>query len=326
MLVDSYERQITYLRVSVTDLCNLRCVYCMPAEGVVKQPHAAMMRHEETAQVIRVAAENGVRAVRLTGGEPLVRRSLSTLVEMIAAIPQIEDISLTTNALLLEKMAASLAAAGVRRLNISLDTLQPEKFTQITRGGELAQVWRGIEAAEASGMQPIKINVVVMKGVNDDEIPDLARLSLTHPWTIRFIEVMPVKYQSAEGVISTAGTYLPVQAIKKILEPLGLEPATTTIGHGPAREYRLAGALGRVGFISPLGEHFCASCNRLRLTADGHLRPCLLSDVEIPILEPLRRGEPILPYLQQAAAFKPAGHELALNHQPNGRWMRQIGG
>lgn len=326
MLIDSYGRRITYLRVSVTDLCNLRCVYCMPAEGVVKQSHATIMKHEEVAQIIRVAAENGVHAVRLTGGEPLVRKGLPDLVEMIAAIPQIKDLSLTTNAMLLEKMAKPLAAAGLQRLNISLDTLQPGKFTQITRGGDLDQVWRGIEAAEAAGLGPIKINVVAMKGINDDEIPALARLSLTHPWAVRFIEVMPIKNQCSGATISIAGAYLSVQEMKRVLQPLGLESIPAVVGNGPARSYRLAGALGQIGFISPLGEHFCASCNRLRLTADGNIRPCLLSDVEIPVLEPLRRGEPVLPYLQKAAAFKPSNHELALNHQPNGRWMGQIGG
>jgi len=300
----------------------------MPAEGVAKQSHAAIMRYEEMAQVIQVAAENGVRAVRLTGGEPLVRRDLPALVKMIASIPQIEDISLTTNAILLEKMAGPLAAAGLRRVNISLDTLQPEKFAQITRGGSLEQVWRGIQAAEDNGLQPIKINAVAMKGINDDEIPDLARLSLTHPWIIRFIELMPIRYQSSPetGTMSANGAYLPVQEIKKMLQPLGLEPAATPVGSGPARDYRLPGAIGQVGFISPLGEHFCASCNRMRLTADGYLRPCLLSNVEIPILNALRQGESILPYLKQAVEFKPAAHELAVNHLPDNRWMCEIGG
>lgn len=327
-LKDRWGRQITYLRVSVTDRCNMRCVYCMPSEGVAWQPHETILRYEEIAQVVRVAAEHGVRQVRLTGGEPLVRKDLPDLVRMIAATPGIEDVSLTTNAILLERMAEPLAKAGLRRVNISLDTLQPEKFARITRGGSFAQVWRGIEAAEANGLNPIKINAVAMRGVNDDEILDLARLSLTRAWNIRFIELMPVKNQAPWGpdFPKPEDIYLSVQEILALLEPLKLQSEDSKVGCGPAKEYRAEGAPGKIGFITPLGEMFCDQCNRLRLTADGHLKPCLLSDGEIDLLPALRAGEPIFPYMQQAVELKPQGHELLEKHLPAGRCMQQVGG
>ena len=199
MLLDRYGRQITYLRVSVTDRCNMRCVYCMPPEGIQLQSHAAVMRYEEIAEVVRAAASQGIREVRLTGGEPLVRLDLAELVRLIAEIPGIEDISLTTTGLLLGKYARSLADAGLRRVNVSLDTLRPDRFTRITRGADLSQVWQGLTAAEAAGLKPIKLNVVVMRGVNSDELIDLAQLTLEHDWHVRFIELMPVQNQSAWG-------------------------------------------------------------------------------------------------------------------------------
>lgn len=328
MLVDRLGREITYLRVSVTDLCNLRCVYCMPPEGVKKLSHNAILRYEEIAEVVRVAAQHGVRKVRLTGGEPLVRSDLPELVHILASIPGIEDISLTTNGLLLEKMAPALQAAGLKRINVSLDTLQPEKFARITRGGSLETTWRGIEAAERVGMRPVKINVVAMRGVNDDELPDLARLTITRGWDVRFIELMPVSNQApwGEGFPDPAKAYLPVPEIKTILAPLGLEAIEENSSEGPAREFRVRGGTGRIGFITPVSEHFCLACNRMRMTADGHFRPCLLHDGEIEFLSGLRKGEPVIDYLRQAVEAKPEGHELAGQHLPAGRSMRQIGG
>jgi GTP 3',8-cyclase len=300
----------------------------MPAEGVVLQAHEAMISYEEIARVVRTAAENGVREIRLTGGEPLVRRDLAQLVQMICDTPGIEDISLTTNGLLLEKMAADLARAGLRRINVSLDTLDAAKFERITRGGSLNAVWRGITTAEALGMSPIKINVVAMRGVNDDELVDMARLSLVHPWVVRFIELMPIENQApwGPGFPSPVDAYLAVQEMIEMLEPYGLTPVNGKVGSGPAREYRLDGALGKVGFISPVGDHFCQDCNRLRMTSDGNLRPCLLSDVEVPLRDAIRRGEPLLPLIEKAVALKPEGHELSLDHIPSRRCMRQIGG
>ncbi len=328
MLQDRFGRQITYLRVSITDRCNFRCVYCMPPGGIAWQPHELIMRFEEIVEVVRVAAAGGVRSVRLTGGEPLVRKGLPELVRMIDAIPGIEDISLTTNGTLLERSAARLKEAGLRRVNISLDTVQPDKFALITRGGSIKAVWRGIEAAEQAGLFPIKLNIVAMRGVNDDELLEMARLTLERPWDVRFIELMPVQNQLpwGDGFPNPEQAFLSIQDMMKTLAPLGLEPIDRTVGSGPAKEYRIPGAPGRLGFISPIGEHFCATCNRMRLTADGHLRPCLLSDAEIDVLEPMRRGEPVLPLLKQAIEAKPEGHNLGKSLEPNGRTMMQIGG
>lgn len=328
MLKDTFGRSITYLRISVTDRCNMRCVYCMPPEGIALRNHADIMNYEEIVRVVRVAAEHGVSEVRLTGGEPLARAGITTLVRMIAQTPGIIDLSLTTNAMLLERYAEELADAGLKRVNISLDTLNPEKFSRITRGASLERLWRGLEAAEAAGLQPIKLNAVAMKGVNDDELLDIARLSQDHPWQIRFIELMPVNNQIpwGEGFPNPQEAYLPIQEIHRALEPLKLEPIEEKIGSGPAREFRIPDAAGVVGFISPVGEHFCESCNRLRLTADGALRPCLLSDIEIPLLKALRAGEEILPYLQKAIELKPEGHQLLQNNRPVSRCMIQIGG
>jgi len=338
MLTDPFDRAITYLRISVTDRCNLRCIYCMPAGGIQPLNHAEIMRTKEIVEFVRVAAESGVRKIRLTGGEPLAHPGLPELVAMIAAVPGIQDISLTTNGVLLERFAAELKQAGLKRVNVSLDTLRPERFAAITRGGSFEQVWRGILAAEEEGLAPLKINVVAMRGVNTDEFLDLARLAVDHPWHIRFIEFMPV----ADNDVSNWGqlapdprdAYLSIAEVKKHLAPLGfqamdtkqIESAEVHHGSGPAREFFIPGGLGRLGFISPLSEHFCQECNRLRLTADGNLRPCLLSDLEIPILPALRRGESLRPYLEQAVEMKPRGHTLVETPSPCSRCMAQIGG
>ncbi len=328
MLLDPYGRQITYLRISVTDRCNFRCVYCMPADGVPWQSPAAIMTYEEIAEVIRVAAAQGVDEVRLTGGEPLVRKDLPELVRLIRAVPGIRDISLTTNGILLDTLAAPLAQAGLRRVNISLDTLDPQKFARITRGGSLDRFWKGVQAAEQAGLDPIKLNVVAMRGVNDDELLNLARLGIDHAWQVRFIEIMPIRNQASWGpdFPPPESAYLSIRDMLQILEPLGLQPVEHSVGSGPAREFRARGARGTIGFISPLGEKFCDRCNRLRLTADGYLRPCLLKEVEIPLLPALRAGEPVLPLIEQAVALKPSSHELEEENYSSGRCMRQIGG
>jgi cyclic pyranopterin phosphate synthase len=328
LLIDSFNRPITYLRISITDRCNLRCVYCMPPEGVPFQPHETVLRYEEIAALARILAGQGVRAIRLTGGEPLVRRGVQDLVKMLAEIPGIEDISLTTNGILLEELARPLAEAGLKRINVSLDTLLPQRFAEITRGGSIQKVWDGIAAAEAQGICPVKINVVAMRGVNDDELVDMARLTLEHTWHVRFIELMPVKNQMpwGPGFPAPEDAYISVQEMHARLSSLGLEAVERSSGSGPARLYRARGAQGLIGFISPVGEHFCDTCNRLRLTADGSLRPCLLSDVEIPLRDALRAGEDVRPLVLKALNAKPAGHRLALDQAPNGRCMRQIGG
>lgn len=329
MLVDKFGRKITYLRISVTDRCNFRCVYCMPPEGLVWQPHNAIMRYEEIAEVARAAAEQGVRQIRLTGGEPLVRADLPVLVRMLAEIPGIDDLSLTTNGFLLERYAAELAQAGLTRVNVSLDTLNSEKFDRITRGGSLERVLRGIDAAERAGLLPIKINTVAMRGINDDEFVDLARLTIAHAWHLRFIELMPLGNQTpwGPGFPSPQEAYVSIQEIFERLSQLDLVPENGSVGSGPAIEYRIPGGAGKIGFISPLSEHtFCQRCNRLRLTADGYLRPCLMSNQEIAVLPALRGGEPVLPVLMRAVNAKPESHHLASEPAPEGRHMTQIGG
>lgn len=327
--LDSLSRPINYLRISVTDRCNLRCVYCMPAEGVSPRfAHDEILRYEEIVRVVQAAAAMGISKVRLTGGEPLARMGIADLVEMIAGVDGIDDISMTTNGILLTRHAERLRVAGLHRVNVSLDTLQPARFRQITRLGELGDVLAGIDAAQRAGLLPIKLNNVVMRGMNDDEILDFARLTRERPWHIRFIEVMPLG--------ATAGLarmeHVPISEVRSRIETeLGrLEPVEKgERSNGPALYYRLQGAVGTIGFISPVSEHFCFSCNRLRLTADGKLRPCLLSDHEIDLREALRcgaTGDELQDLLRVAIDRKPAGHHLAEDLAPSKRQMSQIGG
>jgi cyclic pyranopterin phosphate synthase len=330
-LRDPTGRRIDYLRVSITDRCNLRCVYCLPASGTHWQPLAQMLSVDELLRAIRTAAALGVRRLRLTGGEPLVFPRLLDLVRGAAAIDGIDEVSLTTNGLRLEALAAPLADAGLKRVNVSLDTLDPEKFRRITRGGDIRRVWRGLAAAERCGLLPIKLNVVVVRGLNDDELSALAQQTQAHPWHVRFIELMPVGNEGGwgEGFPAEPERYLSVHAMRARLAPLGLTPDPGPVGNGPARSFRLPGALGTVGFISPLGEHFCAACNRLRLTADGRLRPCLLLDTEVPVREALRSGADITGLFALAVAQKPAHHDLLRvdgRRLPQNRAMCQIGG
>ncbi len=325
--LDNYNRSISYLRISVTDRCNLRCVYCMPEEGVKRRPMRDILTYEEIALVVRAAAELGISKVRLTGGEPLARLEVVDLVRMIAAVPGIDDLAMTTNGTLLAQQATALAEAGLHRVNVSLDTLQPERFRRITRRGELADVLAGIEAARAAGLTPVKINTVVVRGLNDDEVLDFARLTQRDSWHVRFIEMMPIGANTdwaGDGYVSVA------QMRQWIGEGLaGLIPAKTTVGNGPAKYYRLPGATGTIGFISPISEHFCYQCNRLRLTADGRLRPCLLSDDEIDLRTPLRQGagvDEIRDLVIQSIGVKPERHRLDENRTPRGRAMSEIGG
>jgi len=327
-LVDPFGRTISYMRISVTDRCNLRCVYCLPAQGIALKSHDDMLTYEEIAAVAAAAGRMGIRRIRLTGGEPLVRRGVAELVCMLKALPGIEEVSLTTNGVLLEEMAPKLAQAGLDRVNVSLDTLDAARYARLTRGGQLERVWRGIAAAEAAGLMPIKINVVAVRGLNDDELPALVRLTLDHPWHVRIIELMPVGDPAAWGndLPDPKLAYLPLSEIVEILGPLGLVEKPERGAGGPARSFRLPGALGTVGLISPRGEHFCERCNRLRLTADGFLRPCLLGEREVEVRGALRRGEPIESLLMKAVTLKPEKHELASNKTPSNRWMAEIGG
>ncbi len=322
-LSDSFQRPLNYLRISVTDRCNLRCTYCMPSEGISLMPHEDILSYEEICIVARAAAELGIVKVRLTGGEPLVRAELTNLVAMLARIEGIDDISLTTNAVLLQCCADELKSAGLRRVNVSLDSLRSDRFQRITRVGNLDDVLGGIEAARQAGLDPVKTNTVVVRGMNDDEVLDFARLTIEDEWHVRFIEYMP--FSNGKKVDHLL---VPVSEIKQRIETLSkLEPSLSS-GGGPARYFRLPGARGTIGFISPVSEHFCRSCNRLRLTADGKLRPCLFSDTEIDLREPLRQGaaaDDIKRLIQEAASCKPEGHKLRAGITCE-RFMVQIGG
>ncbi len=324
-LSDSFQRPINYLRISVTDRCNLRCIYCMPAEGISLMSHYDILSYEEIYTLVKAAAELGINRVRLTGGEPLVRAGLPELVRMLAGIDAIKDLSLTTNGTLLAQYAADLKDAGLIRVNISLDTLKPERFRRITRCGELKDTLDGIEAAKKFDLTPVKINMVVMAGINDDEIIDFARKTIDDDWNVRFIEYMPVN-----GEDINVNRLVSVKEMKKRLESLGaLEPFKIDKGNGPARYYRFPGAKGTVGFITPVTEHFCYACNRLRLTADGKLRLCLLREDEIDLREPLRSGasiQELKDLIVKATAAKPKGHLLAEGTTHKGRPFSQVGG
>ncbi len=324
-ITDSFQRPINYLRISVTDRCNLRCVYCMPEEGVSLMSHADILSYEEIYRVVEVAAQMGIDRVRLTGGEPLVRAGVPELVRMIAGIDSITDIALTTNGILLPKYAAELKEAGLKRVNVSLDTLKPDRFRQITRCGELKDTLLGIDKASEFALDPVKINMVVMAGINDDEIIDFAKKTIDEGWHVRFIEHMPVLDEE-----SLTPRLVSVSEIRSKIESLGkLEPYQHKVGNGPAKYYRLPGASGTIGFITPVTEHFCYRCNRLRLTADGKLRPCLLSEEEIDVRESLRRGATVAEIktlIEKTIASKPAGHNLAEGKKRNGRPFSQVGG
>jgi len=327
--LDNFNRPISYLRVSVTDRCNLRCVYCMPPEGVHWRPHGEILRYEEIETVVRAAAELGISKVRLTGGEPLVRKGLVDLVSMISRIPGIDDLAMTTNGILLARYAEELKAAGLQRVNVSLDTLKPERFRTITRLGELPDTLAGIATAKEAGLVPVKVNTVVIRGLNDDEVVDFARLTWAPDWHVRFIEVMPL----GDNVDWADNGYVPMSEVRKRIErELGegeLIPAKMGVGGGPARYYRLPGAQGTIGFITPISEHFCYQCNRLRLTADGKLRPCLLSDYEIDLRTPLRQGasvKEIKALIIEGIRNKPERHHLSEQVIPQGRAMSEIGG
>jgi len=323
---DQYGRPIRDLRISLTDRCNLRCVYCMPADGIRFRPPDELLQDHEILLLTRIAAELGVRKVRLTGGEPTVRPGLVELVRGIAAIPGIADVALTTNGIRLRHLAEPLARAGLRRVNVSLDTLDPEAFRRITRGGRLEDVLEGIRAAEQAGLHPIKVNCVVVRGFNEEAVVSLAALTLDRPWEVRFIEVMPfgeVADFATGGIVRTEETMARIEAAFGPLEPLDLS------GEDPARTYRIHGARGTLGFISPVSQPFCARCGRLRLTADGKLRLCLLRDDEEDLLTPLRRGasyEELREIFRAAAYRRPFGHALAERMYPHRRVMVQIGG
>lgn len=354
-LHDGFGRGINYLRISVTDKCNFRCVYCMPEEGVPARGHDELLTAEEIARFVRIVAREGITRVRLTGGEPLVSHRIVPLIEEIRSIPGIEDISLTTNGALLPRMAADLRAAGLDRVNISLDTLDPVRFSQITRIGRVEQALAGIDAALAHGLDPVKVNTVVVRRMGQDVL-ELARLSIERPVHVRFIEYMPIGRGEARraaggsapdphcGAPAAAGPLDPElwgagdvvpsdelrQTISRRARDAGLgvlEPVRGAgpLGAGPARYWAFPGAAGTVGFISAMSNHFCESCNRLRLTADGTIRPCLFSDAEYRVREALRSGddEAVRAIYREAVARKPRRHD---DIDGTRRFMSQIGG
>ena len=314
-MLDLCGRQIRYLRLSVTDLCNFRCQYCMPEEGVCKRDRAEILSVEDCVAVVRAAAACGVNKVRLTGGEPLVRKGIVEICAGISQIPEIRELCITTNGSLLPELAGDLRRAGVDRLNISIDTLDPEKFHTITRRGQAEDVLAGIRAAEEAGFTNLKLNTVLMGGINDDEIPQLVELTRDHPWQLRFIELMPMHICAAWP----KERFLPAETVLRRV------PELQPIGEGSVtREYQVPGWAGTVGLITPLTHRFCDRCDRIRVTADGKLKPCLHTDQEI-LLRGLR-GEELVNAIRQGIAAKPRSHALELGQSGTHRNMNQIGG
>lgn len=305
---DGFGRRIEYLRISVTDKCNLRCVYCMPEEGLPWLRRADLLTYEEIAAIVRTMASMGLRRVRITGGEPLVRRDLTVLIRAIAATPGIEDIALSTNAVLLDELAEPLRDAGVRRVNISLDSLRPDRVDAIARRpGSYDNIMRGIAAAERVGFHPIKLNAVIMRGRNADELADFARATIARPWHVRFIEVMPV----GENLDVSANEFVSAFEMLRTLSAIGdLEPVAGPEGNGPATYFQFTGAAGTVGVITPMSHNYCERCNRMRLTADGKLRPCLFGTLETDLRAPLRARLPLEPLIEETLRTKPERHHL----------------
>ena len=323
-LRDQFGRSIEYLRISVTDRCNFRCVYCMPREGLAWLPRADLLSYEEIAGVVRQLAPLGLRRLRITGGEPTIRPQLATLVRMLREVPGIEDLALSTNGATLEALAGPLRAAGLDRVNISADSLRPERIAAIARRTVDFHPVRAAEAAQAAGLGPVKLNVVVMRGVNDDEIVDFARLTVERPWHVRFIELMPV----GDLRELTDAHVVPSDEVLSRIGTLGeLLPAEgPPRGNGPAAYFRLPGAAGSVGVITPMTHTYCGSCNRVRLTADGRLRTCLFGDHEVDLRTPLRAGEPLEPHFRRALAEKPLEHALLQRRVGGLRALSQVGG
>jgi cyclic pyranopterin phosphate synthase len=317
------KRVINYLRLSVTDRCNLRCIYCMPEEGVEFVSHEDILSYEEMLHVVRISVLSGIQKIRLTGGEPLVRKGFIPFLEDLSNVEGLNEISLTTNGVLLKEYAKEIKECGICRINISLDSLKPGKFSRITGKDCFEKVWEGIEEAERIGFNPIKINVVAMKGINEDEIVDFARLTFGKPYHIRFIEFMPI----GKNNCWSSEKFLPAGEILERIRTIGdLEPIARNSMDGPAERFRLKGARGEVGVIAALSHHFCNKCNRLRLTAEGHIRGCLFSDGEIDLKTPLREKKPdayLLELIESAMRDKPEGHGLGLSG-PTRKCVRQM--
>ncbi len=329
-LNDGQGRKHDYLRISVTDRCNLRCVYCMGEDGIEQTSHEAILSYEEIHQVVRAGAELGLSKIRVTGGEPLVRKNLVELIQLISGTPGIEDLSMTTNAHLLPRYAAALKEAGLNRVNISLDTLNPVKYRQVTRCGELKQAFEGIEAALENNLHPVKLNTVLMKGINDDEVLDFLDLVREKPLHIRFIEYMPIGSHDQ----NYDDHYLPLNFIEKTAAGAGLplSPVPLPGGAGPAESYTIPGGQGTVGLIHPISKHFCSSCNRLRLTAEGTLKACLYWQDEKSVRPALGSKKALQDLIREVLGSKPVEHLMAADKECDSvqrdkmRGMSQTGG
>jgi len=321
---DQFGRRIEYLRVSVTDRCNFRCAYCMPLAGLPWLPREDILTYEEITDVVRQLALLGVSRLRITGGEPTIRPQLSTLVAMLRAVPGIEDIALSTNGVRLPEMAAELKAAGLDRVNMSADSLRPDRIREIARRSLTFSPVEAAQAAERAGLGPVKLNTVVMRGINDDELEDFARLTLEHPWHVRFIELMPVG-EMADVAFERVVPSDEILARLSRIAPLASD-AGPARGNGPAAYYRFAGAPGSIGVITPMSHTYCGDCNRVRLTADGRLRTCLYGDEEVNLRDALRAGEPLAPLYAAALATKPREHALLQMKVGGLRALSEIGG
>ena len=324
-LLDQFGRRIEYLRISVTDRCNFRCSYCMPLEGLAWLPKSDILSYEEIAEVVRQLAPMGLRRVRITGGEPTIRPRLSTLVRQLRAIAAVEDIALSTNGVRLPELARELADAGLDRVNMSSDSLRPDRIAAIARRDLRFDPITAATAAQDAGLAPIKLNVVVMRGINDDEVLDFARLTLDRPWHVRFIELMPV---GEMAMLTDAHVVSSDEVLSRIAAAYGaLAPAAgPPRGNGPAAYHRLPDAAGTIGVITPMTHTYCGSCNRVRLTADGRLRTCLFGDHEVDLRTPLRAGVPLAPFVHRALAEKPEAHALLARRVGGLRALSQVGG
>ncbi|MBA3891302.1 MAG: GTP 3',8-cyclase MoaA [Gemmatimonadaceae bacterium] len=320
---DGQGRRIEYLRISVTDRCNFRCRYCLPTSGVTWLPREELLTYEEIAEVVRQVAPLGLRRIRITGGEPTIRPDLERLIALLRAESHVDDLSLSTNGVHLPRVAARYRAAGLDRVNMSADSLDPARAARIARRDVGFDPLRSLLAAEAAGLGPIKVNVVLLRGVNDDEIEEFARLTLAHDWHVRFIELMPV------GDLSdlTERHIVPTPEVIGRISRLGaLSPAAGPAGNGPARYMQLPRGRGTIGFITPMTHTYCASCNRVRLTADGRLRTCLFGTHEVDLRTPLRAGIPLVPMIHAALEDKPREHELLSLRTGGLRALSQVGG
>jgi len=324
-LQDQFGRTIEYLRISVTDRCNFRCRYCMPIEGLPWLPKADILSYEEITEVVSQLAPLGLRRIRLTGGEPTIRPQLASLVRMLRSVSDVEDIALSTNGVKLPLLAAELAAAGLDRVNISADSLRPDRIASIARRDLGFEPVSAARAAQRAGLSPIKLNMVVIRGMNDDEVVDFARLTIDHPWHVRFIELMPVGDMEAltfEHVVPSDEILARVRADVGPLE----RTAGPNRGNGPAQYWRVANSEGSIGVITPMSHTYCSRCNRVRLTADGRLRTCLFGDHEVDLRTPLRAGIPLAPFVQRALAEKPEAHALLQRRNGGLKALSQVGG